>query len=535
MLLFRVMRIPVIPLVVAVILFGTAFFFLTMTGPVHRSLDAPKVSPIIDVTGIETDLAIAPDGVRYAVISSGNLWFVNDIDGAQRQITDTPEPESAPDWTPDGERITFSRGGDTYEVRPEDGRTSMFLSDATELSWSSDERIVFVRNRALWVAAPDGKESQEVVTADPNEDITLRSPRFSPDGTELVFIKSMLNLRGEVWRVDLGTIEATPVIADRNAENPTAVEWVLDNRHLVYLTDRAGGLAVWYIDLNENTLLPMTSPMMGLALEPLGIAVSGERVVLPRHFFDSDIATSEGTPIIDTDHLEFEPSVSPDGQSIVYCVANEGRFELWLASIHGQNRQYLALGRQPRFSPNGNEIVYTRTDLDGNKDIWKVDIRTGVPERLTDAAEIDTAADWSPDGRSIVFASERGGALALWTIPSSGGKRLKLNGGGYGPRYSPDGTAILYWHKGSLWTAAMDGSEPQEIAVAPDPISGVWSRAEPAFLAGGTIRTSEGDTGGLPGLILPWFDDHPEGTWLVSSVEIEKTELWALDLMFKEN
>ena len=528
------MRIRVIPIVVAVILIGTAVFFLTMTGPVRRSLDAPEVSALIDVAGIETDLAIAPDGVRYAVISSGNLWLVNHTDGTQRRITDTPEPESAPDWTPDGARITFSRGGDTYEVSPDGGQASPFLSDATELSWSWDDRIAFVRNRALWVATLDGQESDEVVPADPNTNVTLRSPRFSPDGIELVFIKSMLNLRGEVWRVDLETAEATPVIADRNAENPTAVDWILDNQHMVYLTDRAGGLAVWYIDLNDNTLLPVTSPMMGLALAPLGIAVSGERVVLPRHFIDSDIATSEGTPIVETDRLEFEPSVSPDGQSIVYCVEDEGRFELWIASIDGQNPRYLALGRQPRFSPNGNEIVYTRTNLEGNKDIWKVDTRTGLPERLTDADEIDMAADWSPDGRSIIFSSERGGRLALWTIPSSGGKRLKLNGGGYGPRYSPDGTAILYWHQGSLWSAGVDGTEPQEIATAPNPISGVWSRTQPAFFAGGTIRTSERDTSGLARRIFPWFDDYPAGGWLVSLIEIEKTELWTLDLTFKE-
>ena len=77
------MRIRVIPFVVAVILIGTAVFFLTMTGPVRRSLDAPVVYALIDVAGIETDLAIAPDGVRYAVISSGNLWFVNHADGTR--------------------------------------------------------------------------------------------------------------------------------------------------------------------------------------------------------------------------------------------------------------------------------------------------------------------------------------------------------------------------------------------------------------------------------------------------------------------
>ena len=529
------MRIPVIPILVASMLIAGLLYVLTFTGPIIRTLQAPLLSPIVDVDGIETDLAIAPDGVRYVVVVDGNLWFADTSDGSQRQLTAATEPETSPAWTPDGSRITFSRGPDTFEMGPEDLEVEPFLENANHLDWSPDGRISFVRDRALWVADADGSGTEELVPADENQDITIRSPRFSPDGTELVFIKSMLNLRGEVWRVALETAEALPLIADRNAENPTAVDWVTDGNHVVYLTDRGGGLALWYVDLGNATMVPMTSPMMGLSLEPLGMAVSGERIVLPRHYIDSDIATSDGTSIIHTDRLEFDPSVSSDGKSIAYAVENEGKFEVWMASIDGTDATFMALGRHPRLAPSGNEIVYTRTNLEGNKDIWKVDTRTGAPVRLTDADELDDSPDWSPEGRSIIFSSERGGEMALWTIPASGGKRLKLDVGGYAPRYSADGAHILYWNSGGLWTAGLDGREPVRVADAPDPVSGVWSPRGPAFFSNGSIQVGdEVSEESLP-TMWPAFDSLPGGGWLVAAVEIQKTELWAVDLVFTEN
>ena len=101
------------------------------------------------------------------------------------------------------------------------------------------------------------------------------------------------------------------------------------------------------------------------------------------------------------------------------------------------------MGRQPRFSPDGNQIVYVNTDLNGNDDIWRVDLRTGIPQRLTDADEIDVTADWSRDGRMILFSSARGGRISVWTVSSSGGKRQRVNDGGYAPRFSPDGQEFL--------------------------------------------------------------------------------------------
>jgi Tol biopolymer transport system component len=532
MLSSRSMRLPIIPITVVAVLMGVVASLITLVPPAERFLGAPIVSALMDIDGVETDVAVAPDGIRYAVISSGDLWFANTDDNTRLQLTDSTEIESSPSWTPDGSRITFTREQDTFVIEPNGRTEELFMADATDLSWSATGQTTFVRGGGLWVTTSTGADALEIVPANSNPDVKIRVPRFSPSGSQIMFILAMLNLRGEIWVADTSTGDAIPIIADRRAENPTAAEWIIDDRHIAYMTDRAGGLAVWYVDLDESTLVPLTTPMMGRSLAPIRIGVHGGRIVLPRHFIDSDIRTSEGQSLVATQLLEFAPAVSRDGKLIAYTVENESRFEIWIARHDGGDPRYLALGRHPRFSPSGNELVYSRIDLEGNKDIWKVDVRTGVPSQLTDAAEIDDVPDWSPDGRSIVFASERDGQLALWTIPSSGGQRLKLNEGGYAPRFSPDGTRMTYWYGAALWTADSDGSHPDRIAEIAEPVFGVWSPTGPVYSERGRVPTNR--DGELPVEIWPSFDRLPGGAWVVAELEVEKTELWTLDLVFTE-
>ena len=526
------MRIPVIPMaVVAVLMGGVVALFMLSPAP-RQTLDAPEVNALLDIEGIETEVAVAPDGIRYAIIASGDLWFADTENATRLKLTDTAVAESSPAWTPDGDRITFTREADTFVIHPEAGKEALFLEGATNLAWSPAGQVAFVRDRGLWVAGATGQDARELVPANENPDVAVLGPRFAPEGNQILFILSMLDMHGEVWVADATSGDAIPIVADRSAENPTSAEWILDNQHIVYMTDRGGGLAVWFVDMEKATLLPMTAPMMGRSLAPLGIAVHGERIILPRHFIDSNIVTSDGAILVETENLEFDPAISPDGERIAYTVENEGRFEIWVALNDGRDATYLALGQHPRFSPSGNEVVYSRTDLDGNKDIWKADIRSGLPERLTDAAEIDDVPDWSRDGRSIIFSSERGGELALWSVPSSGGQRLRLNTGGYAPRFSPDGNRIMYWHRGGLWTAGADGSQPNQVAEVPDPVVGVWGPAGPAYGKQGRIHST--DVEELPINIWPSFDRLPDGNWLVSALEVQKTELWTLDLTFRD-
>lgn len=528
------MRLPVIPLVVAATVLSAAVYLFTSLAPPRRVLDAPRLSRLADLEGVETEVAISPDGNRFAVIVSGDLWVLNLPDGARQRLTQTPEAEASPAWAPDGKRVTFTRGPDTLAISEENGETVPFLKNATSVTWAPDGRIAFVRERGLWLSDSTGQDEKQLVEADPNTDITIRSPGFSPDASQIAFIKSTLHLRGEVWTVDVKDAKPTPIVADRNAENPSDVGWILGGKQIIYLTNRSGLLALWHVDLTELTILPLTQALITVPLRPVGMAVWKDRMVLPRHFVESNIETSGGKMIVQTENLEFEPAISPDGQFIAYTVEKGGKFEVWMASVTGENPTFVALGRQPRFSPNGRQLAYTRIDLNGNEDIWKIDIGAGIAERMTDADEIDETADWSPDGQSIVFSSARGGEMSLWQIPASGGKRLRLNDGGYAPRYSRDGRSIAYWNKQALWTMDASGRNSRNVAQLTEPAAPIWMGSGLAFFVEGTIRATDGTVHDPRTPIWPWFDRLPSGEWVIARIAIRETELWAVDLTFKE-
>src|SRR2546427_9769985 len=116
------MRLPIIPIVVAVVLLtAVVYLFTVVTRSDQKVLDVPRLTRLADLEGIETEVAIAPDGNRYAVISSGDLWILNLSTNARQQLTHTPEPETFPEWAPDGKQITFTRGPDTFAVDPDTG------------------------------------------------------------------------------------------------------------------------------------------------------------------------------------------------------------------------------------------------------------------------------------------------------------------------------------------------------------------------------------------------------------------------------
>jgi Tol biopolymer transport system component len=521
------MRLPVIPFVIAVTLLAAVWYLFTATGSNRRTLDVPRLTRVADIDGIETEVAISPDGNRVAVIASGDLWVLDLSSGARKQITRSSEAKSFPNWTPDSKRITFTRGRDTFAIDPETGSEAVFLSNATWLSWSETSRTTFVRERALWIANPNDRDEKKLVEADMVPDVDIQTPRFSPDALHIAFIKSQLGIRGEVWVVDVDNGMTRPLVVDRSAENPLDVGWINNGQQLVYLTNRAGAYSLWYIDFAQSTINPLTQPLFTVPLARIGMTVSKDRIMLPRHFLDSNIVLSDGTMVANSEKIEFQPTVSRDGTRVAYTIADENKFEIWTAGITGEKPTFRTLGKQPRFSANGFQLVYTHTDLSGNDDIWKLDIRNGSAEHVTDADEIDVTPDWSSDGQSIAFSSARGGAVSIWTIPASGGKRLRINDGGYAPRYSPDANSILFWNRQALWTMDTHGKNVKQVAQdVLQPIAGVWSgsRQGPAFFVKPPVDR----------LAWPEFDLLQDGRFVFAPIDIRETGLWALDLTYKE-
>jgi dipeptidyl aminopeptidase/acylaminoacyl peptidase len=111
---------------------------------------------------------------------------------------------------------------------------------------------------------------------------------------------------------------------------------------------------------------------------------------------------------------------------------------------------------EPAFSPDGRAIVYTatsanRADDKSQSDLWRVDFDGSHRVRLTNTPKFaESRPQWSPDGKSIAFLSDRGGEDAdtqVWLMPANGGeaKRLTKFGASISDfAWSPDGKRIAF-------------------------------------------------------------------------------------------
>jgi len=525
------MKIPVVPLVVATTLVVGAIILFNSMSSGQKTFGMPRLERLVDLDGTETEVSMAPDGTRLVAVASGDLWLFNIGDGSRRKLTETADPESFPAWAPDGKRVTFTRGRDTLSTSLDgldgpDGPSEprLFKENATSLSFSGTGRQTFVRDRALWVTDGGGTNERALIEPDPNPDITIRGPRFSPDSLQIAFVKTNLGLQGEVWTVDATNGAAQALVADRWAENPLDVGWIENGKKLVYLTNRSGAYGLWVVDFGANTNGTLTVPLNGRPLDRVGIGVWGDRIIVPRHDVDSNIVVSDGTVVAQTKDIESEPAASRNGELVAYTIQKGNKAEIWTSGIHGENPKFRALGSQPRFAPNGFELIYTSTDILGQADLRKVDLRDGSPSTITDAAEIDFEPDWSPDGRTIAFASNKGGTMGLWTMPV-GGKRQRLNAAGYFPRFSPDGRSLLFWNQQSLWTIQADGKNTRRVREGVgEPLPGGWVNGVPRTYLDPEVNGGKA--------IWPEFDVLQNGKILSAPIEVRETALWAVNLTY---
>jgi Tol biopolymer transport system component len=162
-------------------------------------------------------------------------------------------------------------------------------------------------------------------------------------------------------------------------------------------------------------------------------AVGGDAdvAVLPRGGGEPHLLT-EASPAD-----ELNPAWSPDGSKIAYVSdRGTGTNVYWMPPTGGAERKVAetnipflermgawawSMGTNP-WSPDGQELLFSRMDESGDVAVWKVALATGEQTRLTSPPPggEDLAASWSFDGATIVFVRHLAGVNALWLLPVEG-------------------------------------------------------------------------------------------------------------------
>jgi len=415
--------------------------------------------PITSAIGEETRPNWSPGGefIAFARVTETGLDVMVQPVAASEAVVlaDGPGDESAPRWSPDGRYLAYTStsepGSPVYLVPPHGGTPRKLidtgtptLSDAIseklgDRPWSLDSKALLVsRMGAIYRVDRDNLEAKQL-SFPPKPGSWDITPSYSPDGERIVFTRT---IGGEQVLMVIPAAGGEPELIQANAWEPA---FRPDGRHLLFLTDRGGDkVNLWELDLETGGLNQLTT---------------------------------------ETRHKVWSFSVSAANR-IAYEVFWHYTFLFEVDVITGERRQLTTHTKEnygARWSPDGGTIAYGSTRT-GNREIFLHHL-DGRPEtQLTDDPGPDLFQDWSPDGRQLIFLSQRQNDPSRLFIANSdgGGERLLVDQPVSGPdRWSPDGKRIAYLAKAdgrqSVWTVAPDGSGARQVTLGRAEFQGVQS------------------------------------------------------------
>ena len=372
---------------------------------------------------------ISPDGSRLllrnhlATAPEQALWIVSTIGGAARKIPGILAHDAT--WMPDGQRILYATGDD--------------LSIARE-NGTESRRFATLPGRAFWL-------------------------RWSPDGSRLRF--TLLNSEthtSALWQIDGDGGNAHALDLD-NWSGPPAAEccgsWTPDGRYYVFQSARGANSNIYAIPEHaglfgqRGTPIPITNGPVdyqapitergGHRTFFIGLATQS---ALLRYDAAARIFVPFASGLSNARRVEFSRDNAwvawirqddrslwrsrPDGSALLQLTARPMQVFMMHWSLDG--RQLVLMGRQP-----GKPWKIYTMDADG-----------GHLQEILNEDRSEADADWSPDGKSLVFGrlpdlmAEASQPKAIYTVSLATRTMTKLPGsdGLFSPRWSADGKSI---------------------------------------------------------------------------------------------
>ncbi len=215
--------------------------------------------------------------------------------------------------------------------------------------------------------------------------------------------------------------------------------WSEENRLLAYTTREARRWLIKIVDFNtmtQKTVFESTS------LSIAGDFINKKNLLITHTDMDNqdlyilDLETSKIRKFIGGYGIEIDPSISPDGKRVLFVSDRSGSPQIYIAELSGYNIKRLtyrgSYNTSARWSPSGDSFVYVGT-VNGKNQIFLQRISSDEPIQLTDKGNNEEPS-FSPDGRFIVFSSDRDGIWKIYIMRLDGSGQKPLSEGyGFSP------------------------------------------------------------------------------------------------------
>jgi serine/threonine protein kinase/Tol biopolymer transport system component len=462
----------------------------------------------LTATGKATQAAISPDGkmVAYVVNDGGqrSLWIRQVATSQNLQIVAPADVDYlGVTVSPDANFVYYVTGKlnepvrELYQVSVLGGTPKKILTDVdSPVTFSPDgKRFAFARGEpksgdySLYLANADGTGEKRIAARKlPG---LYDNPAWSPDGT-IIACAAADGVVGNVMTI-------VAINPDNGAEKSLTtqkwigigdVSWLPDGSGLVIIAaDQESRLSqLWHVSYTDGTARRLTNDLN--IYGGVSIATQSDSLVTVRYDQSSYFWIMPGlksSPSVASNHGGFAIDVSqarqitsggvkyysgawtPDDK-IVYS-ADTGTRDLWIMDADGSRQKQLTsdagTNLQPAVSPDGRYIVFCSDRQGGKYNIWRIDIDGSHPTQLTNS-EFNRGPSITPDGKWVVYTSLGGRSPTLWKVPIEGGQAVQiLDKYSVAPTVSPDGKfiACYYWNEtveSPLGTAIVpiDGSAP---------------------------------------------------------------------------
>ncbi len=441
--------------------------------------------------------AISPDGQTITFEYKGDIFTVPVRGGHAVQLTTNSAYDAYPVWSPDGQKIAFAsaREGslDVYVMNNLGGvpkRLTTESGDEFPLAFSDKDHVLFKAElmptlQSVIFDSNSFPQIYQVATVGTRpklfSEITMEDLDINKNGDILYHDKKGYEdefrkhhrspITRDIWLCRNGKFTKLTTF---DGEDRTP-RWSADGSSYYYLSEEDGTFNIYRRNIDGSNKTQLTH-YKGNPVRFLTIAKNGTLC----YGYDGEIYTL--TECSEPQKVAINVITDQTDKDLVRQVLTTGASEI-------------------KLSPNGKEIAFV---LHGDVYVTSIDYKT--TKQITDTPEQERGIDVSPDGRSIVYASERGG---LWQIYMATPKQKKEKELTYAtdieeqrltnsevtsqmPDFSPDGKSVAFLeNRGTL--RAID----------------VKTKAVRTLMDGKYMFSySDGDV---------WFEWSPDSRWLISS------------------